>query len=415
MAPKYVSWKAIIWSAILFHLVLAFHNCCGVDGANYFSAYSQYTFGIPAARHNYFSSLFSCVAIFHLLSSCLFIPLTASIKIINAACWIACSYLVAGHFCNHGRSSSRWWFACLVFNPIAVFDIHYHVQHDAMALFLMVLGLLFYGQRRVSSKIIAGLSWAIAASMKVYPLFLLPLFIFDRRHSLKDKFIFYGSSAFFLFVPEVPWICRIGWSETFLKAISYKSFNRFGLYRVVDAISDKQGTVHWAVEGLFRLLDGHAPIVVCGLILIVGLFVYLRGISLFRAMGLCFALILLICTRNTPQALMLVAPFLVLFRKKAALIFANASYSLVLAFFYLLDNEMNGSYCLLKTLSSYSLSRNFIAFWENLLPIISLYLWGWIYLLASFAFVYGYWPARREEGGISSPALGYRSGLLRFV
>ena len=86
--------KPFVWGAVFFHSVLAFHNCFGVDGSCYFSAYSQYAFGLCRGFFNYYSASFTAVAIPPLMSCVLRIPFVNAIKLINAVCWVAGSYLV---------------------------------------------------------------------------------------------------------------------------------------------------------------------------------------------------------------------------------------------------------------------------------------------------------------------------------
>jgi len=392
-----------VWGAILFHFVLAFHNYTGVDGANFFSYYSQYVFGMPSGRCHYFSASFSVLAIPHLLSCLCDIPLTTCAKCIHAVSWIACSYIVVTIFHNRRTGSSPWWFIMLAFNPVAIFAIHYHVQSDATVLFLMITGLALYNARGAPSKILAGLSWAVAVSIKAFPLLLLPLFLFDRRSRAVDKAIFYTSAAFFFMLPEIPWLCNIGWAKTYAGAVGHSYVSRFGLNHIAMT-AQGEGIYAWFLRRLFAGADLAFQWMAIVLVLVAGLLVFFRKITLFRSMGLYFTLLLLFSVKNAPQYFIFVIPFAVLARRKGALIFANAAYAIILAFFYLFDEEMNGSYSLLNPLSFMSIGPGALVFWERLKEPISLYVWGYLYLLASALFVWIYLPAQggRQNAGVLS-------------
>lgn len=418
---KDASLKPFIWGAILFHFVLAFHDCFGVDGSYYFSAYSQYAFGLCRGFFNYYSASFSAVAIPHLMSCVLHIPFVDAIKLINALCWITCSYLAVRVCLGDRTPASRWWFVLLAFNPVAVFNIHYHVQYESLVLCLMLGGLALYRCAGSSPKIQAGVCWALAVSAKSFPALLLPLFICDRRTALREKAYFYLSCASFFLLPEIPWVCKIGWRRAFMGALSYKSLYRFGLCRIAEA-RDAAGALRWCAGRLLAMTDGAILLIVVGVLIAVGMLIYVRKISLFHGMGLYLALLLFLSPRNSPQYLVFVIPFLILFRNRPALIFANASYAIILVFFYLLDPEMSGSYCLLKPLSFLSISQGVLAFWEAFRAPISLYLWGYLYIVASFVFVYAYRPVGggsavgdREMRGCRAPMRKLAwGGLLLF-
>ncbi|MCX6340026.1 MAG: glycosyltransferase 87 family protein [Candidatus Aureabacteria bacterium] len=382
---------------------MAFHNYTGVDGANFFSYYSQYAFGMPSGRCHYFSASFSVLAIPHLLSCLCDIPLTTCAKCIHALSWIACSYIVVTIFHNRRTGSSPWWFIMLAFNPVAMFAIHYHVQSDATVLFLMITGLALYNAKGAPSKILAGMSWAVAVSIKAFPLLLLPLFIFDRSSRTRDKAIFYMSVALFFIIPEIPWLCTIGWAKTYADAIGHSYVCRFGLNRIAMA-AQGEGLYAWFVRRLFTSADFSFQWIAIVLVLVAGFLVLFRKITLFRSMGLYFALLLLFSVKNAPQYFIFVIPFAVLAKRKGALIFANAAYAIILVFFYLLDEEMNGSYCLLRVLNFMSISPGALVFWDRLKEPISLYVWGYLYLIASFLFVWIYLPAqggRQNAGALS--------------
>lgn len=399
MAPQEsnFSLKPFIWGAILFHSVLAFHNCFGVDGSCYFSSYSQYAFGLCRGFFNYYSASFTAVAIPHLMACMLRIPFVDAIKLINALCWIACSYLVVRLYSGDRTPASRWWFVCLAFNPVAVFNIHYHVQYESLALFLMIAGLGLYQREGNVPKIQAGVCWSLAVSVKSFPALLLPLFICDRRTTMRGKACFYLSCALFFFLPEIPWIHRLGWRAAFMGALGYKSLYRFGLCRIAEG-GDAAGALRWYAGRLLEMADSGILLIVLGVLLTAGTLVYWKRVSLFHGMGFCLALILLLSPRNSPQYFLFVIPFLVLSRSAPAMIFANASYALILAFFYLLDPEMNGSYCLLKGLGFLAISRNSLVFWEAWRSLASLYLWGYLYVAASFVFAYAYRPGGGKDG-----------------
>lgn len=406
VARTRASLKPYVWSAIVLHVVLAFHNYTGVDGANFFSYYSQYVFGMPSGRCHYFSASFSVLAIPHVLSYLFGIPLTICAKCIHALCWIACSYIVVTIFQNRG-TSSPWWFISLAFNPVAIFAIHYHVQSDATVLFLMITGLALYNGRGAASKILAGLSWAVAVSIKAFPLLLLPLFLFDRRRRAVDRAIFYTSTVFFFMLPEIPWLCTIGWAKTYAGAVGHSYVSRFGLNYIAMAARGE-----WLYASFARWMFACANLafqwIAVGLVLVAGLLVFFRRATLFRAMGLYFALLLLLSVKNAPQYFIFVIPFAVLARRKGALIFANAAYAIILAFFYLLNEEMNGSYWLIKPLGFMSISPEALASWERLRESVSIYLWGYLYLLASLIFVLIYSPAKdeRQDGEVSNGEIG---------
>jgi hypothetical protein len=387
------SLKPFVWGAIAFHVFLAFHNYCGVDGANFFSYYSQYVFGVPGGRCNYFSIAFSMLALSHLMSYVMHIPFTACVKLIQSLCWIACSYLVVSAYCPRNTRRSHWWFIYLAFNPAAIFNIHYHVQYEAVALLCIIAGLMFYRQRGVASKIFAGLSWAVAISVKAFPALIAPLVFFDRRSGARDKTIFYASLMAFSVLPELSWVSRIGWARTFAAALGHEGVSRFGLVRLAENV--RQGGAHRVVR-LFHLLDGGVVPIVIVLLLVVGTLTLWKKICLFRAIGLYLALLLLCATKIAPQYFIFIIPFLVLSRNKGLMLCANAIYSLILAFFYLFDGEMNGSYCLLNALSFMSIGPGALAFWERFKDPISLYVWGYLYLVASFLFVWLYVPKRGE-------------------
>jgi len=282
------------------------------------------------------------------------------------------------------------WFLFLALNPVAIFNIHYHVQYDALALFLMVAGLDCYRRKGAAARLLAGLCWALAVSVKTYPALLLPLFLFDRREPARGKALFYSSFLLFFLIPEIPWICRVGWSQTFLPALAYQGFHRFGLCRLAGAPG-----AGWTGKAI-ALADSGMPAVTAVLLILVGTLIRRGRASLFQGIGLFLALLLFVSTRNAPQYFIFVVPFLVLFRSRGALVFANAAYAVILAFFYLLDNEMSGSYCLLNCLHAVSIGGGALAFLGRLAPWISRYLWGFAFIIASGVFSWGYWPARRE-------------------
>jgi len=390
-----ISLKPFVWGAIVFHIFLAFHNDCGVDGADFFSHYSQFAFGLPGARYFYFGAVFGAFAIPHLLSCVLHIPLTVCAKIVQALCWIACSYLIVRVFHDRALNSPRCWFVCLACNPVALFNLHYHVQYDAMVLLLMLGGLALYFQDGRWTTVLAGLCWAVAISAKVYPALLAPLFIFERKSAARDKALFYGSLAFFFILPEVPWIFDIGWLRTLAGPLGYRSFSRFGLSRIAEGVAHGNG-YGWLVGRLFILADGYSIMTTLTLVAVTGALVFFKRVSLFRAMGLYLALLLLLSAKSAPQYLIFAIPFLLIAHSMSAIIFANAAYALILALFYLLDMEMNGSYCLLKPLSGLSISQGALVAWEGYRSPISLYLWGYLYLFAAFVFAYTYRPVRGE-------------------
>ncbi len=406
--------KPFVWGAVFFHSVLAFHNCFGVDGSCYFSAYSQYAFGLCRGFFNYYSASFTAVAIPHLMSCVLRIPFVNAIKLINAFCWVACSYLVVRLHSGDRMSASRWWFACLAFNPVAVFNIHYHVQYESLALFLMMAGLGLYRCKGYVPKVQAGVCWALAVSAKSFPALLLPLFICDRRTTMREKACFYLSCALFFFLPEIPWIYRMGWRVAFMGALGYKSLNRFGLCRIAES-GDAAEALRWCAGRLMAMMDSGILLIVIGVLLVAGMLIYLKRVSLFHGLGLYLALLLLLSPRNSPQYFLFVIPFLVLFRRVSAMIFANASYALILAFFYLLDPEMNGSYCLLKGLGFLSISQNSLVCWEAWRSPVSLYFWGWLYLAASFVFAYAYRPGGGNDGVEDRKMAEYDAPARRLI
>lgn len=416
MEPQEInsSLKPFVWGAIAVHFFLAFHNYCGVDGSDWFSHYSKFAFGAPGARYFYYSMIFGAFAIPHVISCMLHVPLTACAKIMQALCWIACSYLIVKAFADRTAGSPRCWFACLALNPVAIFNLHYHVQCDAMVFLLMLGGLALYLQRERWITVIAGLCWAVAISAKVYPALLAPLFIFDRTSTVRNKALFYGALTLFFLLPEIPWIFSIGWLQTLLYPLNYKSFSRFGLSRIVDGIVQGSGGGR-LMGGIFAIADGYAIITTLSLVAIAGALVFFRKVTIFRAMGFYFALLLLLSAKNAPQYLIFVIPFIPLMRNKAALIFANAVYALILAFFYLLDMEMNGSYCLLKGLGFLSISQNSLAFWGGYKPVISLYLWGWLYLFATLVFAWEYRPCRGELPGEAAPRAALAPGIRSLL
>jgi hypothetical protein len=414
MVREEESLKPFVWGAIVFHLFLAFHNYCGVDGADFFSHYSQFAFGLPGARYVYFSGVFGLFAIPHVLSCVLHIPLTVCAKFIPVLCWIACSYLVVRTFPNHTIGPPQWWFVCLALNPVAIFNLHYHVQYDSVVLLLMVGGLALYLQEGRAAKILAGVCWAVAISTKVYPALLVPLFVFDRRSAVRDKAFFYGAVVLFFLLPEIPWMFNIGWMRTLTAPLGYRSFSRFGLSRIAEGVAHGGG-YGWLVGRLFILADGYSIMTTLTLVAVTGALVFFGRVTLFRAIGLYLALLLLLSAKNAPQYLIFVIPFLPLTRSRGALLLANASYALILAFFYLLDVEMNGSYCLLKLFGNLAISQRELVFWEGYKSLISLYLWGYLYLLATLVFAWGYYPPRSEALGETTRTAALGSGIRSLL
>ncbi|MCX6356067.1 MAG: glycosyltransferase 87 family protein [Candidatus Aureabacteria bacterium] len=393
-----VSLGPFLCIAVCAHLFLALHNYCGVDGANFFSYYSQYAFGLSGGRCNYFSASFSALAVPHVISCLLRVPLVACAKFLQSVFWIWCSYLVVTMLPKHARGGRVRWFLFLALNPVAIFNIHYHVQYDALALFLMVAGLDCYRRKGAAARLLAGLCWALAVSVKTYPALLLPLFLFDRREPVRGKALFYCSLLLFFLIPEIPWICRVGWSQTFLPALGYQGFHRFGLYLLTGASGEG-----WAGKAS-ALTDSAMPALAAVVLILVGTLIRRGRASLFQGIGLFLALLLLVSTRNAPQYFIFVIPFLILFRSRGALVFANAAYAVILAFFYLLDKEMSGSYCLLNCLHAVSIGGGALAFWGRLSPWISRYVWGCAFIIASGVFSWAYWPARGEVKDDPVPA-----------
>lgn len=380
-----------VGAAIIVHLFLAVHNYCGVDGADFFSQYSQFAYGLRSARYVYFSASCAAVAIPHAVSCLAHIPLTVSAKIMQAAFWIACSYLLVEYFRPPRVRPARGWFLFLALNPVAIFAIHYHLQRDAMVLFLMIAGLAMYRAPSLFAKALAGMCWALAVSAKVYPALFLPLFLFDRRNGLRDTTLFYASCALFFLIPEIPWIYSIGWHGTFAPPLAYRSFTRFGLARVVEGLP-AAGPGGRGLAWLFAAANQGAPAIALILVAAAALRVYRKDLSLFRAIGFCFAALFVLSPKNAPQYFIFLIPFCVAARSLRCMLFGNASYALILSLFYLLDMEMNGSYCLVKPLAGLSISRETLLFWEGLAPWISRYLWGYLFLLASVAFAYSFRP-----------------------
>jgi len=110
---------------------------------------------------------------------------------------IGLAYLLAELFGNQRKK--KIVFALWMFNPLAIYGTFMIGQFDILPTFFTVLSLYFFKKKKNG---LAAFSMGIAASYKLYPLFLLfPLaFLADKRLKSKIKYLLIGFLPFFFFI-----------------------------------------------------------------------------------------------------------------------------------------------------------------------------------------------------------------------
>ncbi len=137
---------------------------------------------------------------------------------------VGMAFMLSGLF--EEKKKKIWAFALWLFNPVTIYATFMIGQLDLLPTFFTVLSLYFFKKKKINFSL---LSMGIAASFKMYPIFLLLPLAFSAREKLWERikliglglfpFVFFiapylGSSAFraMVFSPKSQKMLFMGWS-----------------------------------------------------------------------------------------------------------------------------------------------------------------------------------------------------------